>query len=75
MDDKLIDNAIKRSWAGSGFSQRIWGNTDELEKAVKKEIMKNLLTGRPVEEAAKAINDQFGKGMDRGGLYNEPNDP
>lgn len=63
VDDKLIDNAIKRSWAGSGFSQRIWGNTDELEKAVKKEIMKNLLTGRPVEEAAKAINDQFGKGM------------
>jgi len=63
VDDKLIEKAIEKSWAGSGFSQRIWGNTQELEKAVKKEIMKSLLTGRPTEEAAKAINEQFGKGL------------
>lgn len=62
-NDKLIEKVLKKSWAGSGFSQRIWENTAELEKAVKKEIMKNLLTGRPVEEAAKAINEQFGKGL------------
>ena len=61
--NKLIEKAVKTPWAGSGFSERIWGNTEELEKAVKKEIMKSLLTGRPIEEAAKAINDQFGKGM------------
>ena len=63
VSDKIVEKAIKRSWAGSGFSERIWGNTEELEKAVKKEIMKSLLTGRPTEEAARAINDQFGKGM------------
>ena len=61
--EKLVEKAVEQSWAGSGFSKRIWGNTEELEKAVKKEIMKSLLTGRPIEEAAKAINDQFGKGM------------
>lgn len=61
--EKLVEKAVEQSWAGSGFSKRIWGNTEELEKAVKKEIMKSLLTGRPTEEAAKAINDQFGKGM------------
>ena len=61
--NKLIEKAVKTPWTGSGFSERIWGNTEELEKAVKKEIMKSLLTGRPIEEAAKAINDQFGKGM------------
>ena len=62
-NEKIVEKAIEKSWAGSGFSKRIWGNTEELEKAVKKEIMKSLLTGRPIEEAARAINDQFGKGM------------
>lgn len=61
--NKLIEKAVKTPWTGSGFSERIWGNTEELEKAVKKEIMKSLLTGRPIEESARAINDQFGKGM------------
>lgn len=62
LDEKRIKRVMDRSWAGSGFSKRLWGNTKALEDAVKKEIMVNLLTGRPLIKASQAINEEFGKG-------------
>jgi len=62
LNEKRIKRVMDRTWAGSGFSQRIWGNTKALEEAVKREIMINLLTGRPLVKASQSINDEFGKG-------------
>lgn len=62
LDPKRIKRVMDRSWAGSGFSKRLWGNTKALEDAVKREIMVNLLTGRPPIKASQAIDEEFGKG-------------
>ena len=62
LDPKRIKGVMDRSWAGSGFSKRLWSNTKALEDAVKREIMVNLLTGRPLIKASQAINEEFGKG-------------
>lgn len=62
LDPKRIKRVMDRSWAGSGFSKRLWGNTKALEDAVKREIIVNLLTGRPPIKASQAIDEEFGKG-------------
>ena len=62
LDPKRIKRVMDRSWTGAGFSKRLWSNTKALEDAVKREIMVNLLTGRPLIKASQAINDEFGKG-------------
>ena len=62
LDQSRINSVMDRSWAGAGFSTRLWGNTKKLEDAVKREIMVNLLTGRPLFKASQAINDEFAKG-------------
>lgn len=62
LDPKRIKRVMDRSWTGAGFSKRLWSNTKALEDAVKREIMVNLLTGRPLIKASQAINEEFGKG-------------
>lgn len=65
LDQKNIEKVLNSKWSGINYSQRLWKNTEKLAKAVKKEIMLNLLTGRPLKDAAEAINNRFGAG------YNE----
>lgn len=62
LDPKRIKRVMDRSWTGAGFSKRLWSNTKALEDAVKREIIVNLLTGRPLIKASQAINEEFGKG-------------
>lgn len=62
MSEKDIKQVLDQSWAGSGFSQRIWGNTKKLEEAVKREITIGMMTGRSPHKTAQAIEDEFHKG-------------
>lgn len=62
LSEKNVKNVLNRSWAGSGFSSRIWTNTAKLEEAVKREMAIAIMTGRPVRQTALAIDDEFQKG-------------
>lgn len=65
LDKKTIQKVLDTRWAGKNFSQAIWDNTHALAESVKKEILINLLTGRPLKEAQQAIDDEFGKGYNK----------
>ncbi len=65
LDKKTIQKVLDTRWSGKNFSQAIWDNTHALAESVKKEILINLLTGRPLREAQLAIDDEFGKGYNK----------
>ena len=62
LDKELVKQVLNTQWQGGNFSSRIWDNSGKLAKQVKKEIMLNLLTGRPLQDATKAIDNEFAKG-------------
>jgi len=59
LDPKKVDKLLKRKWAGSSFSDRIWSNTQHLAETVKDELMLNFLTGRTEDEASKSIMERY----------------
>lgn len=65
LDKKTIQKVLDTRWSGKNFSQAIWDNTHALAESVKREILINLLTGRPLREAQQAIDDEFGKGYNK----------
>lgn len=65
LDKKTIKKVLDTRWSGKNFSQAIWDNTHALAESVKKEILINLLTGRPLREAQQAIDNEFGKGYNK----------
>lgn len=65
LDQKNIEKVLNSKWSGNNYSQTLWKNTDKLAKAVKKEIMLNLLMGKPVKDMSESIDQRFGAG------YNE----
>lgn len=62
LDAKNIKKVLSTRWLGKNFSQRIWDNTHDLAAAVKKELLINLLTGRPLKKAQDAIMEKFEAG-------------
>ncbi|WP_269477769.1 minor capsid protein [Hominibacterium faecale] len=62
LDQKTIEKALSSRWHGQNYSERIWGNTQKLAKSIRKEIMLNLLTGRPLRDASLAIEKRFAAG-------------
>ena len=65
LDPKKVDKLLKRKWAGSSFSDRIWSNTQHLAETVKDELMLNFLTGRTEDEASKSIMDRYQVGYNQ----------
>lgn len=65
LDKKTIQKVLDTRWSGKNFSQAIWDNTHGLAESVKKEILINLLTGRPLREAQQAIDNEFDKGYNK----------
>lgn len=62
LDQKNIERVLSSKWYGKNYSQNIWENTDKLAKSIKKEIILNLLTGRPLRDASLAIEKKFASG-------------
>lgn len=59
IDKRTIKHVLQSDWSGKNFSKRIWGNTDELAKTLKEELLINLMTGRTQRETAKIIQNKF----------------
>ena len=62
LDKKTIQKVLDTRWSAKNFSQSIWDNTHALAESVKKEILINLLTGRPLHKAQQAIQEEFESG-------------
>ena len=62
LSPKIIKKILKHKWHGGDFSSRIWDNADELANIVKHEILVNMLTGRPLRDASKSIEERVAKG-------------
>lgn len=62
LDPARIDQILSTRWSGKNFSERIWGNTQELAEKVKSEILTGLLTGKSSFEMSKAIEERFHQG-------------
>lgn len=62
LSKKQIERVLNSRWYGANYSEKIWKNREDLARQVKKEIMLNLLTGRPLREAAKSIDARFAVG-------------
>lgn len=62
LSKKQIERVLNSRWYGKNYSEKIWGNREKLAKQLKKELMKNLLMGRPLRDAAKSIEGRFAVG-------------
>lgn len=57
-----IEKVLRKNWSGKNYSERIWGNTQELADAVKNEMMFSLITGKSQSKMVQAIQARFGVG-------------
>lgn len=62
LSKKQVEEVLNSRWYGKNYSEKIWANREKLAKQVKKELIKNLLTGRPLRDAAKSIEERFAVG-------------
>ena len=63
IDRKQIDKVISIPWSGKHYSERLWKNSKTLTKAIKEELLIDLITGRPENEAVKIIANKFDQGI------------
>ena len=63
IDGKQIDKVISIPWSGKHYSERLWKNSKTLTKAIKEELLIDLITGRPENEAVKIIANKFDQGI------------
>lgn len=59
---KVIDQVVNSQWSGKNYSERIWGNTKDLARDLKEELVINFITGCTNREAAENIATKFGQG-------------
>lgn len=62
LSKKQIEKVLHSRWYGHNYSEKIWDNREKLAKQVKKELIRNLLTGRPLRDASKSIEERFAVG-------------
>ena len=63
IDRKQIDKVISMPWSGKHYSERLWKNQKTLTKALKEELLIDLVTGRPENEAVKILVNKFNQGI------------
>ena len=61
-DAKAVRSVVASKWDGSGWSARLWDNTEALAQDVKDQLMMEMLTGKKLEDAAKAIDQRYSVG-------------
>lgn len=57
-----VEMILKTNWSGKHYSQRIWGNTEQLAKVLKQELLTGFLTGRSERKTANKIAECMGVG-------------
>lgn len=60
VSDQRIEQILRMPWRGANYSQNLWGNTQDLAKRVKRELIESLLTGKSNERMRQGIQEQFG---------------
>lgn len=59
LNKKDIQRALSIKWYGENYSERIWGDREQLVERLKVEIIKNLLTGAPLRTVTQSLQDTF----------------
>ena len=55
-----IEQVLKEIWSGRHFSERIWGNTQELAEELKHSLVESFLTGESEQKVAARLQERFG---------------
>lgn len=62
VDEQRLQQILQTRWSGANFSERLWGNTQELAAAVKEQILLGILTGKSQRAMSEVIDGRFSKG-------------
>lgn len=54
-----IEQMIKTNWSGRHYSERIWGNTQQLADELKDTLAEGFLTGASEQKMVKRIRERF----------------
>lgn len=59
IDPKQVNRILNSKWSGENYSTRIWGNTQEVAKKLKEEMLVGVMTGKTESEMAKEFAYRF----------------
>ena len=59
IDENKIAKALYAKWSGENYSKRIWKNTDRLAQELKEQLTVSIMTGKPLREVARELENQF----------------
>lgn len=59
LDKKVVDAILRSKWVGGNYSSRIWNNTDEFAKQIRKIIGGSLGSGQSYEKTSRLIRERF----------------
>ena len=60
IDERFIQEALDRNWAGRNFSDSIWNNTELLKAQLEKRIKDNISSGKGIDVLSKELTERFG---------------
>ena len=63
MPKSRINEILRDPWSGEHYSNRIWGNVQDMGQQLKEELLAGFMTGRSYDKTARAIAQRFGVGM------------
>lgn len=59
INERVVKQITNRNWSGKSFSSRIWDNTDDLAKEVKKILLEGELKGAGVDKMSAELQRRF----------------
>lgn len=62
VDSRALDRILRTNWSGENYSQRIWGNTQELADELKTQLALAYLTGKNESEISMEIAKKYSTG-------------
>lgn len=60
IEERFIQEALDRDWAGRNFSKSIWNNTELLKVQLEKRIKENISSGKGIDVLSKELTERFG---------------
>lgn len=62
MSTSRVEEVLRNNWSGKLFSARIWGRTEEINAAIKEELLVQFMTGRSYRKTAAEIETRMSVG-------------
>ena len=60
LPESRIKQVLNTRWRGKHFSNRIWGNTQNLVTELRQNMLESFMTGESEQDAAARIQERFG---------------